>query len=106
MFATNVASSPAIIILTETPFVRKKPIDIENDSLAWSINACSSINNVERAKFIITVIQNKKDIWKKESSRIVPKCSDGKHLKFGNHLVFKHLISENTSTSELWKDTE
>ncbi|MFD2564223.1 hypothetical protein [Aquimarina rubra] len=84
----------------------EKPDDIENDSLAWSINACSSINNVERGEFSITIIQDGKDRWKKESSRLVPKCSDGKQLQFGSHVIFKHMISEHIPTSDLWKDTE
>jgi len=84
----------------------EKPDEIENDSLAWSINSCSFINNVERGEFNITIIQDGKDRWKKESSRLVPRCSEGKQLKFGSHVIFKHLISENISTSNLWKDTE
>jgi len=84
----------------------EKPNEIENDSLAWSINACSSINNVERGEFSITIIQDNTNRWKKESSRLVPKCSDGKQLKFGSHVIFKHLISETNSTSDLWKDIE
>ncbi|MGY3791344.1 hypothetical protein [uncultured Aquimarina sp.] len=84
----------------------EKPNEIENDSLAWSINACSSIPNVLRGEFSITVIQDGKNRWTKQSSRLVPKCSDGKQLKFGNHVIFKHLINDNFSTSDLWKDTE
>ncbi|MHA7056175.1 hypothetical protein ACWGOQ_0003075 [Aquimarina sp. M1] len=84
----------------------EKPDDIENDSLAWSINTCSAISNVIRGEFSITIIQDGKNRWKKDSSRLIPKCSDGKQLKFGSHVIFKHLISEHISTSNLWKNIE
>jgi len=88
-------------------FILSKNIDdIENNSLAWSINSCSLMNQVDRGEFSIKIIQDKKDLWKKESSRLTPKCSDGKQLKFGSHVIFKHLIPEHISTSDLWKVTE
>ncbi|KAA1244580.1 hypothetical protein [Aquimarina sp. RZ0] len=86
--------------------INKTPDSLENKSLAWSINTCSSIANVTRGEISISITQDSIERWKKESSRLVPKCEDGKQLQFGNHVIFKHMISENISTSELWKDTE
>ncbi len=86
--------------------ISKMPKDIENDSLAWSINTCSLIPNADRGEFTITVTQDGKNRWKKLSSRIVPKCETGKQLNFGSHVIFKHLINNNLPTSNLWKDTE
>jgi len=86
--------------------ISKLPKDLENNSLAWSINTCSLIPNVDRGEFTILVTQDGENRWKKSSSRLVPKCEMGKQLNFGSHLIFKHLINNNLSTSDLWKDTE
>ncbi len=84
----------------------EKPQDIENDSLAWSINACSLVPSVQRGEFTIVILQDTLNRWKKLSSRIVPSCSHGKQLTFGNHVIFKHLINDSLTTSALWKDIE
>ncbi len=82
------------------------PANIENDSLAWSINTCATIPSVSKGDFTITIIQDGIKRWKKKASRLVPNCSEGKHLTFGSHIIFKHLIEEQFITADLWKDTE
>ena len=81
-----------------------KPSEIENDSLAWKMRACSMIQGVQRGDFIVEIIQDGKTQWKKKSTRNVPQCSDGKAVEFGGHVIFKHLVNSNTNTIHLWKN--
>ncbi|GAA3513518.1 hypothetical protein GCM10022393_29140 [Aquimarina addita] len=86
--------------------INVRPTDIENNSLAWFMNACSSIHAIDRGEITINITQDNVNRFKKSSSRLIPKCNDAKQLQFGSHVIFKHMISENISTSDLWKDTE
>lgn len=90
---------------TDEFLITEKPVNLENNSLAWSINACSSISHVDRGEFTIVITQEDTERYKKKSSRLTPKCEDGKQLQFGSHMIFKHMISKNIPTLDLWKNT-
>lgn len=86
--------------------IPQKPDELENNSLAWSVNSCAMIKNLERGEFTIRIIQDTIQRWKKTASRIVPFVGDGKQLQFGNHIIFKHLIDSQNPTTNLWKQID
>ena len=83
----------------------EKPDEIENDGLAWNIQACAVIQGANSGEFKIEIHQDGKKIWNKISNRTVPYCNDGENILFGNEVIFKHLVI-NESNLRLWKQIE
>ena len=83
----------------------EKPNKIENDLLGWNIQACAQINGANHGEFKISIYQDGIKLWSKSSSRQVNYCSE-RHSIFGNEVIFKHLVINNTEKLNLWKQIE
>lgn len=84
----------------------EKPEEIENDALAWNIQACAQIEGANRGEFITSIFQDGDKLWSKTSSRTVPYCKDEDHQLFGNDVIFKHLVLAKPKNIKLWSQIE
>lgn len=90
----------------EDKILLEKPGDIENDLLAWNINACAQIPNAIMGTFEVAIYQDGKKLWNKTSvqNNVTP-CQKGSIL-FGNEVIFKHAITNLENKLNLWKSIE
>lgn len=74
---------------------------LDDTSLLWKVTACATVSGAERAKFLISILQDGKELFQKESDRQTPQCSDNQAAQFKNLLTFK-AHSDNDKNADIW----
>jgi len=74
---------------------------MEGISLLWKVTSCAEVQGVERAKFLIELLQDGSKIYEKESDRLIPQCAENKAAQFKSMLAFK-LHSDHDENVDIW----